>query len=213
MVPRLILFVDDYEMLRKIYVEILSEAGYRIQDASSAEECMSSLAQEIPDLILLDIMMKPVDGWATLLQIRDHLPSAGVPVIMISGKAILPQEISQYGPFIDGYLRKPLQNVTLLNSISAFFDWFDLLREVRDKALVSGKDPELVESYFKMRREYRSISQMYQMVQHEYDKTRDSLAADILTEAFAEIEHYIESVAQKLKYTEGQLGVSSGFDS
>ena len=60
---RSLLFVDDYDMLRKIYAEIISNAGYRVAQAANADECMEALERDVPDLVLLDIMMKPVDGW------------------------------------------------------------------------------------------------------------------------------------------------------
>ncbi len=212
MVSRSILFVDDYEMLRKIYVEILSEAGYQIQDAASADECMQVLSREIPDLILLDIMMKPVDGWATLLQIRDNLPSSQVPVIMISGKAILPQEVTQYGPHIDGYLRKPLQNVTLLTALSDFFTWYEKLSKEMNIVKTSGKDPKLVDSYFQLRREYHSVTHMYGMIQHEYDKTRDSLTTNILADSFEEIDKHIAQLTQNIRDIESNLGITENSD-
>jgi CheY-like chemotaxis protein len=199
-------------MLRKIYVEILSEAGYQIQDAASADECMQVLSREIPDLILLDIMMKPVDGWATLIQIRDNLPSSQVPVIMISGKAILPQEVTQYGPLIDGYLRKPLQNVTLLNALSDFFTWYEKLSKEMNIAKTSGKDPNLVDSYFQLRREYHSVTHMYGMIQHEYDKTRDSITTNILADSFEEIDKHIAQLTQNIRDIESNLGITENPD-
>lgn len=211
MVSRSILFVDDYDMLRKIYLEILSDAGYEVQGASGAKECMESLSQGIPDLILLDIMMKPVDGWTTLNQIRTFPSSSRVPVIMISGKAILPQEITNYAPSIDGYLRKPLQNVTLLQSIEEFFIWFEELTTECQSVRNAGADPNLVDQYFLFRREYRSSRQMNEMIHREYDKGRDNHPSDILTEAFAEIDTYVQEVEKRLRDTADQLGISRDF--
>lgn len=207
MVSRSILFVDDYDMLRKIYLEILSDAGYTVQGASGAKECMESLTCSVPDLILLDIMMKPVDGWTTLSQIRAFPSSSRLPVIMISGKAILPQEITCYSPSIDGYLRKPLQNVTLLQSIEEFFTWFEQLTTECDRARNAGADPDLVDQYFSIRREYRSCSQMSEMIHREYDKGRDNHSSDILTEAFAEIDSYVREVEKRLRDTAEKIGI------
>lgn len=211
MVSRSILFVDDYDMLRKIYLEILSDAGYEVQGASGAKECMESLSQGVPDLILLDIMMKPVDGWTTLNQIRTFSSSSQVPVIMISGKAILPQEITNYAPSIDGYLRKPLQNVTLLQSLEDFFIWFEKLTTECERARKNGGDPDLVDQYFSITREYRSSRQMNEMIHREYDKGRDNQPSDILTEAFAEIDSYIQTVEKKLRDTADKIGITPDF--
>ena len=66
------LIVDDDERLRE-YVRVNLEAeGYFVREAGSAEEALSALGEESPDLILLDVMMPQVDGWETLRRIQEH---------------------------------------------------------------------------------------------------------------------------------------------
>ena len=199
---RSLLFVDDYDMLRKIYVDILSDAGYQVMDASGAEQCMQALTEKIPDLILLDIMMKPVDGWETLLQIRAYPPSSGIPVVMISGKAILPSEVTRYGPLTDGFLRKPLQNAALISSIAEFFTWFEALKTQCEEARAKGADDAAVTSYFSLMRQERAVNRMLEIIRNEYGAGSDQMAADIIAESISEIEKSLADITRKIQITE-----------
>ena len=62
----------------------LEAEGYFVREAGSAEEALSALGQESPDLILLDVMMPQVDGWETLRRIQEHTGVGAIPVIMFS---------------------------------------------------------------------------------------------------------------------------------
>jgi len=195
---RSILFVDDYDMLRQIYVEILTNAGYRVEEAADADQCMQVLQREIPDLILLDIMMKPVDGWEVLRQIRACPDAGDVPVIMVSGKAILPSEISEYGPMIDGFMRKPLLNEALLANIREFFSWFDALEEDCKKARFQGTDESVISSYRSLRRKERSLSVMLAMIRREYDTGGDKIASEIINEAMNNVDSMILDISTRI---------------
>ena len=58
-----ILIVDDSPMIVDVFVTMLERGGYKPITAFSGEECLETLRSTIPDLILLDIMMEPMDGW------------------------------------------------------------------------------------------------------------------------------------------------------
>ena len=202
---RSLLFVDDYDMLRKIYVDILTDAGYQVMDASGAEECMQALSRKVPDLILLDIMMKPVDGWETLLQIRSYPPSAHTPVVMISGKAILPAEVTRYGPLTDGFLRKPLQNAVLISAIAEFFEWYDELKKQCDAARAGGVDESVINSYFSLKRQERSIHRMLEIIRKEYGAGSDLMAAEIIADSIREIENALAGISTQIQNTDATI--------
>jgi DNA-binding NtrC family response regulator len=207
---RSLLFVDDYDMLRKIYVDILYDAGYQVIDAAGAEQCMQALSRNVPDLILLDIMMKPVDGWETLLQIRSYSPAIGIPVIMISGKAILPGEVTRYGPLIDGFLRKPLQNATLISSIADFFSWYEALKAQCDAARIQGINESTVTTFLSLKRQERAINRMLQIIRNEYGSGSDQMAAKIIADSIREIEILLEGISCRIKDAEEEMDVIPG---
>jgi len=82
-----ILIVDDDERLRE-YVRVnLEMAGYEVREAGSAEEGLSALEDEPPDLILLDVEMPRMNGWEMLKRVQERHGVGAVPVIMFSGKS------------------------------------------------------------------------------------------------------------------------------
>ncbi len=82
----LVLIVDDDARLREFVRVNLEMDGYAVREAASAEEGLAALEEEAPDLILLDVKMPKVDGWAMLRRVREKHGVAAIPVIMFSGK-------------------------------------------------------------------------------------------------------------------------------
>jgi excisionase family DNA binding protein len=82
----LVLIVDDDDRLREFVRVNLEMEGYAVREAASAEEGLAALEEEAPDLILLDVKMPKVDGWAMLRRVREKHGVAAIPVIMFSGK-------------------------------------------------------------------------------------------------------------------------------
>ena len=82
----LVLIVDDDARLREYVRANLELEGYNVREAESAEQGLSVLDEESPDLILLDVMMPEVDGWEMLRRVQDRHGIGTIPVIMFSGK-------------------------------------------------------------------------------------------------------------------------------
>jgi CheY-like chemotaxis protein len=140
-----LLIVDDDPAIREIFTIILREHGYTVESAASAQECLDDLARRNPDLILLDIMMYPVDGWETLTTIRKNPGTSGIPVIMFSGKNPSRAEILQYGEWIEDYLMKPITMKVINNALKDVFDRTRVSKAERDLFLQNGGDPRMVE--------------------------------------------------------------------
>jgi excisionase family DNA binding protein len=79
-----VLIVDDDARLREYMRVNLELEGYQVLEAGSADEGMSVLEGEHPQLILLDVMMPHTDGWEMLQRIQER--HGAIPVIMFSGK-------------------------------------------------------------------------------------------------------------------------------
>jgi excisionase family DNA binding protein len=83
----LVLIVDDDERLRR-YVRVnLELEGYSVREAGNAQEGLTALGEQPPDLILLDVMMPHVDGWEMLRRVQERHGVGAIPVIMFSGKS------------------------------------------------------------------------------------------------------------------------------
>ena len=82
----LVLIVDDDARLREFVRVNLEMDGYAVREAASAEDGLTALEDEVPDLILLDVQMPSVDGWEMLRRVREKHGVEAIPVIMFSGK-------------------------------------------------------------------------------------------------------------------------------
>ena len=80
-----ILVVDDEPQWLRSLSHILGGAGYVVRQAASGEDTLASLAGGAPDLILLDIRMRGMDGFEVFRKIREHEEWSSIPVIMVSG--------------------------------------------------------------------------------------------------------------------------------
>jgi DNA-binding response OmpR family regulator len=80
----MILVVDDSTTNVVLLEAILDEKGYRIETALNAKEAYAILAQQNPDLILLDLLMPKISGFDFLAQIRNNENTRNTPVIVVS---------------------------------------------------------------------------------------------------------------------------------
>lgn len=83
-VQKTVLIVDDYDDVRSLTKKALESFGYRVVEASSGTEAVRMAQAESPDLILMDLSMPNMDGFATIHQLRRLLGLRDVPVIALS---------------------------------------------------------------------------------------------------------------------------------
>lgn len=147
-----IMVVDDDPAIREIFCAYLGMHGYATIAAAGGAECLDLLKARTPDLILLDLMMEPMDGWETLLTIR-HTPSdRDIPVIIITGKQPAPDEIIQYGGFIEDFILKPVDFTQVVACLDRIIEKDrDLHREI-DRIRNDTPDPELLDEYTRLLR-------------------------------------------------------------
>jgi len=145
-----ILVVDDSPFIVDVFVTMLERGGYRTVAAYGGEECLEILKTVTPDLILLDIMMEPMDGWETLEKIKENPATKDVPVLMLTAKQLTPAEAQEYGPYIEDYVLKPITHRELYDAIEHVLSRRQNIRADIDKAAQSGADEELVSEYARL---------------------------------------------------------------
>lgn len=79
-----VLVVDDYDDVRVVTRKALESLGYRVLEAASGTEAVRVAQSDSPDLILMDLSMPAMDGFATIHQLRRLLGLRDVPVIAVS---------------------------------------------------------------------------------------------------------------------------------
>ncbi len=156
-----ILFVDDNDILRSIISEVLEQAGYSVVCADGGESCLKTLTEIYPDMILLDIMMEPMDGWETLRAIRKSPACKDIPIVTLTGKIFLPSEMVEYGHEISGWIKKPIRMEPFVRMIQEIFAE---LKEDREVALekADSASPEDLYNYALHRRRLRVFGRIYE---------------------------------------------------
>ncbi|MCK4742835.1 MAG: response regulator [Sulfuriflexus sp.] len=111
-----ILSVDDEEMNQEIVMDLL-EDDFHIKSVFTGKECIESLSEQRPDIILLDVNMPVMNGLETCKRIRDDAEFKDIPILFVSALASA-KEI-QHGLDIgaDGYITKPFDDVKLKEEI------------------------------------------------------------------------------------------------
>lgn len=97
-----ILVVDDEENVRLLYKEELTDEGYEVAVAASAEEAMAEIEAQRPDLITLDIRMPGIDGIELLRLLREQ--DRDLPVIIVTAYGEYKQDFSVWAS--DAYVVK-----------------------------------------------------------------------------------------------------------
>ncbi len=111
--PSTILIIEDDPTFRETLVEVLREDGHRLLSAGAAREAMGLLEQELPELIVLDLMMPGINGQQLSRLLKGNPRTAKVPVLALSGagpEAVLEAEV-------DWYLAKPVEVQILLSTV------------------------------------------------------------------------------------------------
>jgi two-component system nitrogen regulation response regulator NtrX len=101
-----VLIVDDEEGIRESLAGIFEDEGYVVLTAGSGEETLRVLKDQSPDVILLDVWLKGMDGIQTLKEIKDQKPD--LPVIMISGHGNIELAVKATRTGAYDFLEKPL---------------------------------------------------------------------------------------------------------
>ena len=104
-----VLIVDDEEDIQKLLKIRLEQEGFIVLIAGDGEEGIRLSELEMPDLIILDIMMPNIDGYSCLKEIRRIPKTKNVPILMMSGKE--EEKVRDLFAFqkISGYLEKPFE--------------------------------------------------------------------------------------------------------
>jgi DNA-binding response OmpR family regulator len=79
-----ILVVDDDDDFRETLSEVLSEAGYPVQQAENGEVAIRAATEEQPGIVLLDLKMPVLDGWGVMERMRKDAKTASVPILILS---------------------------------------------------------------------------------------------------------------------------------
>ena len=106
--PPTILVVDDDEDIRLLIAQLLRSQGYSVTEAACASEAETSVVENPPQLILMDLSMPGTDGLSSIWNIRKQPEMAAVPIIIVSAYDAFDLRAEATAAGCCGYLTKPL---------------------------------------------------------------------------------------------------------
>lgn len=113
----LILIVDDTPTNLDAISETLSDAGYDVAIATSGERALQTVRRRTPDLILLDVMMPGLDGFATCQLLKADPQNCDIPVIFMTAMANADSKIKGFEHGAVDYITKPFQELEVLSRV------------------------------------------------------------------------------------------------
>ena len=116
---RTILVVDDNPDIVDILRIMLESNGFNVRCGYSGEDLFASLKEQMPDLILLDIMMPQMDGLEVLTRLKEDPSMPFIPVILLSAKVLDEDVLRGYKMGADYYITKPFTPTQVLDGIKA----------------------------------------------------------------------------------------------
>ncbi len=120
--PKKILAVDDEKHIVRLVQVNLERAGYQVVTANDGKEALQKIADENPDLVVLDVMMPYMDGFEVLQNLRRNPSTRDIPVIMLTAKAQDADVFKGWQSGVDCYLTKPFNPMELLSFVKRIFD-------------------------------------------------------------------------------------------
>jgi two-component system, cell cycle response regulator DivK len=131
-----VLVAEDNAVNRELLRELLELRGYNVMEASDGEEALQMIEQTHPDILLLDIGMPVLDGYAVVRQIRKNPNFATLPVLGVTAYAMRGDRENVLNSGFDGYLSKPINARDLGNELER------LLKKGQDGNSLPGPSQE-----------------------------------------------------------------------
>jgi len=115
-----ILVVEDQESLLKLESILLTSRGFEVRGVTDGQAALDALEDELPDLILLDIMLPDMDGFEICRRVKGNERTSQIPVIMVTArKSRMDLQLSQEAG-ADDYITKPFKSAMLIETIQKY---------------------------------------------------------------------------------------------
>jgi DNA-binding NarL/FixJ family response regulator len=141
---RRLLVVDDEPYLLRAVAACLRAEGYEVKTARSGRDALAILAATVPDLIISDIRMPGMHGYALVHRIRSSPRTAMIPIIFLTAKDQKDDRVEGFRAGVDAYITKPFEPDELLAVISSIFSRVERTRAEVARLIgeTSPVDPE-----------------------------------------------------------------------
>jgi len=117
--PARVLIADDDAAIRHLLEDLLQEDGYRVISTTNGHELVQMAQQQIPDLIMVDLMMPQMDGYEAIRQLRNDTRTAHIPMLILTAQLHTRDVVVGFESGADDYITKPFDTAILLARIQS----------------------------------------------------------------------------------------------
>ena len=126
-IPSILVVDDDPDILDGILM-ILDSQDFQLRTARDGVMCLEELSKEIPDLLILDLLMPRMDGWGVIREVRSNPRYANMPIMILT---TVIEDASRrryeletgYSMDIQAYIEKPAKPNELINQVQKLLKW------------------------------------------------------------------------------------------
>ncbi|PKL77274.1 MAG: diguanylate cyclase response regulator, partial [Candidatus Melainabacteria bacterium HGW-Melainabacteria-1] len=181
-----LLLVDDNPQNLQLLIAILKEKGYQIRPANSGVRALDMIAQEAPEMVLLDINMPEMNGYEVCRRLKVNETTADIPVLFISANDETIDKLKAFAAGAVDYITKPFQEAEVLARIDT---QLTILRQRRQLESVLNSSLDGIVAYRAVRDPQGKIRDFSWMLLNPaaakmLGKSRQELAGQLLTSHF-----------------------------
>ena len=140
-----ILIADDETNLREILRIQLERADFTVLTAVDGQEAVEIAQREVPDVIILDVMMPRLDGYDACRQLRAHYRTRHIPIIMLTAKQSEEDQVTGLAGGANDYVTKPWKNKELIQRVRNHLEWARTQRSVSPLTGLPGNNSIIAE--------------------------------------------------------------------
>jgi len=112
-----ILVVDDNKITTKLLRRYLEANGFDAKEAYDGIDCLEKVEQELPDAIVLDVMMPRMDGYETVAKLKEQEHTRDVPVVIVTALNDVANQLKSIEAGSDDFLSKPIEEKLLVAKV------------------------------------------------------------------------------------------------
>lgn len=167
-----VMVVDDEPDIVELLLLMLDGTDYDIITASGGNDCLEKLKHDVPDLILLDLIMPDLDGWEVLNRIRQDERLKSIPVVILTAKQLTADVAQKKAPHITEYIIKPVTKEGLISVIEDITSSSRKLGDFIAAARKAGVDPEMIDRYVQLNQQTSAYNRLHTSLVQIYTKRR-----------------------------------------
>lgn len=122
MAKKKIMVVEDEESLLKLESILLTSRGYQVCSLRNGKDALECIDKEMPDLVLLDVMLPGVDGFEVCHQIKSNPLTSHIPVVILTAKKNIEDLAKGKEVKADRYIVKPFKSAMVIETIGSFLN-------------------------------------------------------------------------------------------